>query len=582
MKVTSISRKLLSRVLSVYFILTFSVTCIQIVAEYVNTKNSINTELSTLEKTFSSSLTRAVWELNTQQVLDIAEGLVAIPSVQSIIITDQKGQLLAKLYRETYLQSDDAVVIDEMSSNTTLNSIEDTSFGHTFPLIFEFSGRSTQVGTVSLLSSNQIIFNRIEVGIYFLIGNAILKTACLIILFSFAFSKLLTDPLHKLTEKIKELDFSDPEAGKFHHVNYEQNELTILEDAYNSLIDALIDHKEQLAESDREVTDAKDKLDEHNLMLEQEVSRKTASLSRTMLKMETQQSNMMIQQEKLQKENMSRKEAEASLIQSNQDQKELIVKLNKAQDRLLDSEKMSSLGALSAEVTHEVNTPIGISITSASYLSDLLQKLIQEISDQQLTKKNINHFTEKATASVDLLTHNLARASDLISSFKQVAVDQVSDKSRLINIARYVDEIIMSLHPRLKNTDHYIKVNCARDIEIYTYAGAISQILSNLIINSLIHGFEHINSGKIIIDIRLHNKKVVLNYRDNGTGLNSEQKEKIFDAFYTTKSHRGGSGLGTHIVHDLVCNSLNGTVKIESEINEGLMYIIEFENIQKS
>ncbi len=204
MKITSISRKLLTRVLSVYFILTISVTGIQIIAEYFNTKSHITSELLTLQKTISGSLTRAVWELNTQQAVDISEGLIAIPMIKGITVTDEANNVITQLGE--VLSAPSQASQETSSEHQSISSIAEGLFGHSFPLIFEFSGRTTTVGTVTLLSSNDVIFSRIEVGIYFLIGNAILKTTFLVFLFLLAFTKLLTEPLQELTDQMKQLD----------------------------------------------------------------------------------------------------------------------------------------------------------------------------------------------------------------------------------------------------------------------------------------------------------------------------------------------------------------------------------------
>ncbi len=585
MKVTSISRKLLTRVLSFYFILTFSVTCIQIAAEYFNTKSHINTELLVLEKTFSGSLTRAVWELNTQQAIDIAKGLVAIPMIKSISITDESNQIVAQLGSIPDKESLVTEPSDEQADYLTISSLSDGLFGHQFPLIFEFSGRTTRVGTVTLLSSNQEIFNRIEVGIYFLVGNAIVKTAFLIFLFSLAFEKLLTQPLNELTEQIKQIDPEDPEASRLHTAglrsNFEsKNELNVLEDAYNNLIDELVEHKAQLVIAHKEISQSNDKLDEHNLILEQEVAKKTSSLSRTMLNMEMQQRELIKQQTQLKEENNRRQQTEVTLIETNKELKNSILELGKTKKRLLESEKMASLGNLSAEVSHEVNTPIGVSITSTSYLSDLLDKLNNDINEQKLTKRSMEDFVSNAQQSVELLTNNLTRASDLMTSYKQIAVDQISDKMRLINMSKYLTEIIQSLRPRLKKANHTITVDCDHNIEIFSHAGAIAQIFSNLIINSIIHGFEDITQGEINIRVNLINNNVIIHYRDNGVGLSQEQLDKLYEPFFTTKASQGGSGLGTHIIHDLVTDTLNGSIHANSILGEGLSYDIEFESMR--
>ncbi len=557
MKITSISRKLLKKVLFFYFILTVSVTGIQIIAEYFNTKSHINNELLTLEKTISASLTQAVWEFNTQQTVAIVDGLLAIPMVKGITVSDESGS-----------------TITQLGEVKGISSITDDLFGHSFPLIFEFSDKTISVGHVTLLSSNAVIFSRIKVGIYFLIGNAIVKTAFLVFLFTLAFNKLLTIPLRDLTEQIQKIDLDNPESSKLHSINYKKNELNILEDAYNSLIDELVDFKRKLAYSQLETDEAKDKIDEQNLLLEQEVAKKTSSLSRTMLKMEAQQSELLNQKQTLLEKNAHHRKTEQTLINANKELKKLINELNKAKERLLEAEKMSSLGMLSAEMAHEINTPVGISITSTTYLLELITQFKQQYQQQKLSKKTIDRFTLNAQKSTELLINNLKRASELLNSFKHIAVDQTSGKIRTINISKYLAEIIQSLHPKLKQTNHHIKIHCDENIEIYSHPGAIAQILINLIINSIVHGFENINNGEIVIDVFLKDDKLHLNYQDNGHGLSATELTHLFDAFYTTKTDQGGTGLGTHIIKNLVVDTLNGTIEAQSKKEQGLNYQI--------
>ena len=203
----SLSKELLTNVLSVYFLLTFVVTCGQVIAEYVNTKDYIRDELTTLQKTFSRSLTRAIWELNDKQTITTAEGLLAIPMIEGIIVRDDSGEVLSQLGR--------SLDIHELYSQQLVQEeaiIEDTPsglFGYTFPLIFEFSGKTTQVGDVTLFSSREVVFSRIMISIYFLIGNAMIKTTFLIFLFLLYFRKRLTEPLSQFTEQIEDLYLND-------------------------------------------------------------------------------------------------------------------------------------------------------------------------------------------------------------------------------------------------------------------------------------------------------------------------------------------------------------------------------------
>ena len=299
-----------------------------------------------------------------------------------------------------------------------------------------------------------------------------------------------------------------------------------------------------------------------------------------MLEMNKQQRELIAQQEQLKAENIRRSQTERTLTQTNRELKNSVQELNKAKERLIDSEKMAILGKLSAEISHEINTPIGVSITSTSYLSDLLSSLQYDIHNQKLTKRSLDDFANNADQSLRLLLNNLNRASDLITSYKQVAVDQTSDKTRKINIAQYLNEIIQSLHPKLKKTKHTIKVNCADNIDIYCHAGAISQIFTNLIINSLLHGFDSLESGTININAELRGERLYLHYQDNGIGVPKDKLSQLFDPFYTTKSGDGGTGLGTHIINELVTDTLNGKIVAHSEEGQGLSYDIEFDDMR--
>ncbi len=179
-----------------------------------------------------------------------------------------------------------------------------------------------------------------------------------------------------------------------------------------------------------------------------------------------------------------------------------------------------------------------------------------------------------------LLINNLQRTSELLTSFKQIAVDQTSDKIRIISISKYLNEIIHSIHPKLRKTNHIINVHCDENIEIYSHPGAIAQIIINLIVNSIIHGFEHIDNGKITIDVAFHHNWLIIDYADNGQGISEEARKQLFDAFYTTKSNKGGTGLGTHIIKNLVIDTLNGTITAHSELGKGLNYHIELPDMR--
>ena len=250
--------------------------------------------------------------------------------------------------------------------------------------------------------------------------------------------------------------------------------------------------------------------------------------------------------------------------------------LTEAQHDLVEAEKMASLGALVAGVAHEINTPIGISVTAASHLADKTARFAAIYQSGQLARSDFEDYIAVATESSQMILTNVDRAANLIQSFKQVAVDQSSDVRRIFEIKSYIDEIIASLYPRFKKNNHKIIVNCDEDFTINSYPGALAQIFTNLLINSLDHGFEEIDNGTITITISKHAKSAQIIYQDTGCGIRDKHLNKIFEPFFTTKRGRGGSGLGMHIVYNQITQTLGGTIKCSSTVGEGTRFDLEF------
>jgi signal transduction histidine kinase len=571
MAIKSISSSLLTRVLSVYFVLTFIVTAVQIGAEYFDTKRILIAELQNQQRTFNGSLTRSLWEFNSDQIDSIADGLIGIPAIAGVLIRDDAGNILVQL-GETSEMSD----LPEETSEGVLLPERNGVFGYHSSLIFEFSGHSTKVGDVSLFSTRDIAIDRIKVSLGFIIGNALIKSTFLIILFTVAFSRMLSRPLNDLTQQIKSFRLDNLERSRIRLKDQHNNELVLIEQAYNQLLDNIEEYQADLDRTQNKLKAANRQLDEQNAILEQEVARKTSRLSQVMLDLEQRKNELEMRQEKLEKEISQRRTMENTLRQSNQRLESSLNHLRETQQQLIESEKMASLGGLVAGITHDVNTPIGISVTAASYLREKLDSLDTALTNKELTQPQLQKFIEEGRESLSLLDNNLHRASDLISSFKQVAVDQASDAIRDINVKRYIEELIQSLQPHLKKTLHKIELNCADDLFIRCPAGALSQIFTNLILNSLRHAFDGIEQGTMTINIELRDSELHVVYEDNGNGLSEENLGKLFDPFFTTKLNDGGSGLGTHIVRNLVTQTLKGDIDATSEPGHGLTYTFSF------
>lgn len=268
-------------------------------------------------------------------------------------------------------------------------------------------------------------------------------------------------------------------------------------------------------------------------------------------------------------------ERTAALQQTNLALQESLETLRRAQEQLIQSEKMAALGALVAGVSHEISTPIGVAVTAASNLQEKTREFRTRYEETNMTRSDLEKYMHTAIDSAELILKNLQRAAEQMRGFKQVAVDQTSGEKRVFNLKTYIEEVLRSLHPKLKKTKHTVSVEGAEDIMCNSYPGAFSQIITNFVMNSLIHGFEHQEQGQIVIELQRKNGNILLRYSDNGRGMPKEERSRIFEPFYTTKRDQGGSGLGLNIIHNLVSHQLYGSIECQSEPGQGTTFIIQ-------
>ena len=249
-------------------------------------------------------------------------------------------------------------------------------------------------------------------------------------------------------------------------------------------------------------------------------------------------------------------------------------KLVSTQKQLIVQERLAALGSLTAGIAHEINTPLGISISAASAVEEDTRAMRQRFGSGKMKRSDLSNFFETIEESSIMLLGNLRRAAELIQSFKQVAVDQSSEKKRSFEVKEYIQEILVQLTPTLKKTRHTIKVEGKKYLSINSYPGAFSQIITNLIMNSLTHGYEAEDSGVMEICFEQQNEELVLTYSDDGKGISPEHLKQIFDPFFTTKRNQGGNGLGLHIVYNLVTQKLLGTITCDSQVGVGTKFTI--------
>jgi len=256
--------------------------------------------------------------------------------------------------------------------------------------------------------------------------------------------------------------------------------------------------------------------------------------------------------------------------------------LKATQAQLVESEKMAALGSLVAGVAHEINTPLGIGVTASSTLAEKTAEFSQIYHSGAMKRSQLTKFLQTAEQSSSIILSNLNRAAELIQSFKQVAVDQCSESRRSFKLKEYLQETLTALGPKFTCTKHTVAIRGEESLVVDSYPGALSQVVTNLVINSLVHAYSPEDSGSMVIDFHQacnfyeQREEIILSYSDDGQGMTPEIEKKIFDPFFTTKRGQGGSGLGLHLVYNLVRQKLQGTIECETQVGVGTKFAIVF------
>ena len=244
------------------------------------------------------------------------------------------------------------------------------------------------------------------------------------------------------------------------------------------------------------------------------------------------------------------------------------------QKMLVQSEKMASLGNLVAGVAHEINTPIGIGLTGITNFLDITELIEKNYKLGKMSQEEFESYLETSKELAIIINLNLVKTVNLVKSFKQISVDQTSEEKREFNLKEYIEEVILSLSNIVKKTNLTIHIKCDKNIMLISYPGAFSQIISNLILNSIKHAFQKKEKGDIFLEISTYNDTIKFEYKDNGKGIKKENLEKIFEPFFTTNREEGGTGLGLNVIYNIIKNNLKVTIDCKSIENKGVKFTI--------
>lgn len=374
--------------------------------------------------------------------------------------------------------------------------------------------------------------------------------ALLLILFVFFYAQYLLKPLNWLMDGVARIRNGDL-TGNVR--TRSSDELGKLAEQFNAMTDEIKTHREHL---------------------EYLVEKRTRQL------LETQKSLERTNHDLLQT-NMSLEEARriangksSELEQTNRELSATLELLKATQEDLISREKMAALGDMVAGIAHEINTPVGVSLTAGSHLRSITREVLKEFREGSLTKGSFESYLNAADESAGIIAANLERAAELIISFKKVAVAQSNETLETFHLAQYLKDSVTNLLPALKKTKIRIDIDCDDSLTITSYPGAFTQIFTNLIMNTITHAYRPGEEGSARITAKRDDRHVEIEYADGGIGIRKDIIQRIFDPFFTTSRSKGGSGLGLHIVYNIVTQMMQGTIRVHSEDGKGTAFFI--------
>lgn len=525
----SIARKLLIFVMLASSIFTFIFTFAQLKMLYDDGLSDMDLRLLQIEKSYSASLSKSIWDVNIEQIDSVIIGLLNQQDVASVVVYDSyvsqdSGEMLQK-------------PLAKVGQLLTVDKID-----HNFSIFKLIDNKQEKIGEIQIqLDLNRLYHDVYDQAVIILFYQGF-KATLMSLFILFIFHYLVTRYLVVMADFSRNISFDNLEQPLVlpRRVGNDNDEI-------GSMVAALNQTK---------------------INLKQMVNAKEASLT---LSAEVEQSQIKIELEQNFRQEIEDKNT--SLLQVNQKMEQTLADLQNAQKQLVKSERMAAIGNMVQGVAHELNTPVGLAYTAVTHIQHDSEKLQLKIANGGLTKSALVSYLESSVSLTGSIATSLDKAAQLIKSFKLVSVNEHQEHLQQFNLCDNLDNLLASMRRSIDKKFEIIN-SMPKDIEIESYPGVFYQIYTNLINNSVIHGFDDLDHGTIKISAKVSAGKIIIEFSDDGLGMSKDTLSKLYEPFFTTKRARGGTGLGMNIVHTLVGEKLEGDIDIKSELGQGTTYFI--------
>jgi len=533
-KVTSIGSRLLVSVLAVSSLFVIFQTLVQLNNDYQLGLSEIDRRFEQINLSYQGGLSRSIWEVNNSQIESTIEGMLQLPDVVKVVVSESiEGSEKSSILAQT-------------------GSIPDVGFRQkTMPIMIESRGKYIEIGKLQVVISLENLYQDLYGTVVFILIFQMIKT--------FLMSAFILAIFHFLVTR----------------------HLIIMAEFARTTSTKNLDEKLVLKRKDS------GGIDEISMMLK--AINDTKSNLKKLIKSSNESVKMQLEiAQRAQKEQSYKsfqKEIEGKnekLADSNSELESAIQELESTQDKLVNSEKMAALGGMVQGVAHELNTPIGLSITGASHIMNDTAKIAELLADNKMKKSDLDDYLEETGNLTKSICVSLDKAANLIRSFKLVSVEQHEELLQYFDVRDNLVDILYSIGPALKEKNIKIINQIDKGITLCSFPGVFYQMYTNLINNALLHAFENSQSGEITICADYSANMLNLSFKDNGCGMSEAVLKKVFDPFFTTKRANGGTGLGMNIIYNLVSDKLLGTLEVHSVQGDGTTFSFSIPNLNQS